>query len=171
MLGKTTFLILKDSSGQTQCVAAPDVLKDLRLKLKTRSRLKAERDPVAGPRPDLRSQSSPAVLNVQIKTCPLLLRPTFTSVALESLIEYRPLALRNPAVGNIFRIQAALLAAFREFLKGQRFTEIITSKSLASGTEGGTNLFEVKYFDRVAYPGAKPAVLQRAWRCRIRARV
>src|SRR5262249_9507684 len=78
------------------------------------------------------------------------------SVALESLVQYRPLALRNPAVGNIFRLQSALLTAFREFLNEQRFTEIITSKLVASGTEGGTNLFEVKYFDRVAYLAQSP---------------
>ena len=32
VLGKTTFLVLKDCSGQAQCVAAPELLKNLRLK-------------------------------------------------------------------------------------------------------------------------------------------
>ena len=45
---------------------------------------------------------------------------------------------------------------FREYLTSQRFTEIITSKIVASGTEGGTNLFELKYFDRVAYLAQSP---------------
>ena len=74
----------------------------------------------------------------------------------ETLIEYRPLAIRNEVIGNIFRVQAALLRFFREFLTQRRFTEIITSKLVASGTEGGTNLFEVKYFDRVAYLAQSP---------------
>src|SRR5207302_2240596 len=74
----------------------------------------------------------------------------------ETLIEYRPLALRDERIGNIFRVQAALLRFFREFLTQRRFTEIITSKLVASGTEGGTNLFEVKYFDRVAYLAQSP---------------
>jgi nondiscriminating aspartyl-tRNA synthetase len=74
----------------------------------------------------------------------------------ETLVEYRPLALRNEAVGNVFRVQAALLRFFREFLTQRHFTEIITSKLVASGTEGGTNLFEVKYFDRVAYLAQSP---------------
>ncbi len=46
--------------------------------------------------------------------------------------------------------------AFRGYLNSQRFTEIVTSKIVASGTEGGTNLFEVKYFDRVAYLAQSP---------------
>ncbi len=32
VLGKTTFLILKDSSGEAQCVAASESLRELRLK-------------------------------------------------------------------------------------------------------------------------------------------
>jgi nondiscriminating aspartyl-tRNA synthetase len=70
-------------------------------------------------------------------------------------MEYRPLALRNSRVGDIFQMQAALLRLFREFLTSQRFTEIVTSK-IVSGTEGGTNLFELKYFDRVAYLAQSP---------------
>src|ERR1700691_5898392 len=33
VLGKTTFLILKDCSGEVQCVVAPDSIKDLHVKL------------------------------------------------------------------------------------------------------------------------------------------
>jgi nondiscriminating aspartyl-tRNA synthetase len=32
----------------------------------------------------------------------------------------------------------------------------VSSKIVASGTEGGTNLFEIKYFDRVAYLAQSP---------------
>jgi len=71
-------------------------------------------------------------------------------------LECRPLALRNDSAGNVFRIQSALLKFFREFLTNNRFTEIITSKIVASGTEGGTNLFEVKYFERLAYLAQSP---------------
>jgi len=66
------------------------------------------------------------------------------------------LALRNQGVGNIFRVQGALLKFFREFLAQRRFTEIITSKLVSLGTEGGSNLFEVKYFERVAYLAQSP---------------
>jgi nondiscriminating aspartyl-tRNA synthetase len=157
VLGKTTFLILKDCSGQAQCVAATEALKDLRLKSEDTVQ-------VAGMvRLDARA---PGGIEVEITSARVLNRATqnlpFTSttpievVGPEALLEYRPLALRNPAVGNVFRVQAALLKAFRHFLNQQRFTEIITSKLVASGTEGGTNLFELKYFDRVAYLAQSP---------------
>lgn len=157
VLGKTTFLILKDCSGQAQCVAAAGALKDLRLKSEDTVEIEG--------RVRLDSRA-PGGLEVAIVTARLLNRAGQTlpftsssdlhSVGLESLIDHRPLALRSPSVGNIFRVQAALLAAFRQFLNGEKFTEIITSKLVASGTEGGTNLFEVKYFDRVAYLAQSP---------------
>ena len=78
------------------------------------------------------------------------------SIGLETLVQYRPLALRTEAVGDVFRMQAALLACFRDALNRRRFIEIVTSKIVAGGTEGGTNLFEIKYFDRVAYLAQSP---------------
>jgi nondiscriminating aspartyl-tRNA synthetase len=157
VLGKTTFLVLKDCSGQAQCIVASELLKNLRLKSEDTVEIKGR------VRLDSRAPGgfevaiiSARVLNRARQNLPFTSSSDIHSVALESLIDYRPLALRNPAVGNIFRVQAALLAAFRRFLNEQRFTEIITSKLVASGTEGGTNLFELKYFDRVAYLAQSP---------------
>jgi len=77
-------------------------------------------------------------------------------VSTEIRMEYRPIALRNDLVGDVFRIQAGLLRYFREYLAAHHFTEIISSKIVAGGTEGGTNLFEIKYFDRIAYLAQSP---------------
>ena len=46
--------------------------------------------------------------------------------------------------------------ALPRYLTSQRFTEIVSSKIVGGGTEGGTNLFEIKYFDRVAYLAQSP---------------
>src|SRR6185436_9018476 len=79
-----------------------------------------------------------------------------TTVGQEVVLDYRPMSLRTERGGTIFRVQAALVEGFRAALRRRRFTEIITSKIVASGTEGGTNLFEIKYFDRVAYLAQSP---------------
>ena len=91
------------------------------------------------------------VLNRAGKSLPFQSAAPVESVGLETLMQYRPLSLRTEVVGDIFRIQAALLACFRDALNRRRFTEIVTPKIVSSGTEGGSNLFEIKYFDRVAY--------------------
>jgi nondiscriminating aspartyl-tRNA synthetase len=157
VLAKTTFVILRDCSGEAQCVAASDLLRDLRLKLDDTvefyGRVRADERAKAGYEIEiLRAQ----VLSRAANNLPFNSSSNIDSVGQETLLEYRPLAARNDAVGNVFRVQAALLRYFREYLTTQRFTEIITSKIVASGTEGGTNLFALKYFDRVAYLAQSP---------------
>jgi nondiscriminating aspartyl-tRNA synthetase len=53
-------------------------------------------------------------------------------------------------------VQATVIEAFSAYLRSQDFTEIRTSKLVGSGTEGGTNLFEVEYFDRKVYLAQSP---------------
>jgi nondiscriminating aspartyl-tRNA synthetase len=157
VLGKTTFVVLKDCSGEVQCVAAPESVKEHHLKLEDAVEI------VGRVRRDVRAKSGyelhileVRVLNRSGQNLPFNSFSNLDSVAPETLIEYRALAVRNEVIGNVFRVQAALLRFFREFLTQRRFTEVITSKLVASGTEGGTNLFEVKYFDRVAYLAQSP---------------
>jgi nondiscriminating aspartyl-tRNA synthetase len=66
------------------------------------------------------------------------------------------LSVRNPKIRSIFKIQATIAEAFAAYLRSQDFTEIKTSKLVGSGTEGGTNLFEVEYFDRKVYLAQSP---------------
>jgi nondiscriminating aspartyl-tRNA synthetase len=157
VLGKTIFVVLKDCSGEVQCVASPDAIKEQHLKLEDTleitGRVRMESRSKSGYEVDILDVR---VLSRSGQHLPFTSTSNLESMGAEVLVEYRPLALRNEAVGNVFRVQAALLRFFREFLTQRHFTEIITSKLVASGTEGGTNLFEVKYFDRVAYLAQSP---------------
>jgi nondiscriminating aspartyl-tRNA synthetase len=157
VLGKTIFVVLKDCSGEVQCVAAPESIKEHHLKLEDTveivGRVRGESRAKLGYELDILRVR---VLNRSGLQLPFTSFSDLDSVNAETLVEYRPLAVRNAVIGNIFRIQAALLRFFREFLMQRRFTEIVTSKLVSSGTEGGTNLFEVKYFDRVAYLAQSP---------------
>jgi len=157
VLGKTTFVVLKDCSGEVQCVASPDSIKEHHLKLEDTveitGRVRVEARSKSGFEVDILQVH---VLSRSGQHLPFTSTSNLELIGAEALVEYRPLALRNEAVGNVFRVQTALLRVFREFLTQRHFTEIITSKLVASGTEGGTNLFEVKYFDRVAYLAQSP---------------
>jgi nondiscriminating aspartyl-tRNA synthetase len=157
VLGKTTFVILKDCSGEAQCVGASEVIRELHLKaedvIEVRGSVRADERAKSGCEVSILDVR---VLNRAAANLPFNAASDIESVGLETLLEHRPLALRNNSVGDVFRIQAALLKLFREYLSGQRFTEIVTSKIVASGTEGGTNLFALQYFDRVAYLAQSP---------------
>jgi nondiscriminating aspartyl-tRNA synthetase len=87
---------------------------------------------------------------------PFLSGSDLADIGLETVLDYRPLALRTERGGTIFRVEAALVEGFRAALRRRRFTEIFSSKIVAGGTEGGANVFAIRYFERVAYLAQSP---------------
>jgi nondiscriminating aspartyl-tRNA synthetase len=83
-------------------------------------------------------------------------------IGLDVILDNRVLSLRNPKIRSIFKVQAVIVEAFAEYLRRADFTEIKTSKLTAGSTEGGTNLFEVEYFDRRLYLAQSPQLYKEA---------
>jgi nondiscriminating aspartyl-tRNA synthetase len=157
VLAKTTFIVVRDCTGEVQCVGPTAVMHDLRPKvddaIEVCGTVRQDQRARGGIEIDVQRAT---VLNRAAALLPFTASSDVSAVGLDILTEYRPLALRNDRVGDIFRIQAAILKHFRDYLTSRRFTEIVSSKIVASGTEGGTNLFEIKYFDRIAYLAQSP---------------
>jgi aspartyl-tRNA synthetase len=83
---------------------------------------------------------------------PLPLDPTGSVPAdIDTRLNARVLDLRRPKPHAIFKIQHYLLNSIRQFLSDRGFIEIDTPKLIVSATEGGTQLFPVKYFERTCY--------------------
>lgn len=78
------------------------------------------------------------------------------SANIETILEYRPIALRHPKEQAIFKVQAQIAQSFAEFFKSLGFTQIFTPKLVSAGAEGGAGLFKVDYFDRKAFLGQSP---------------
>jgi nondiscriminating aspartyl-tRNA synthetase len=153
----TTFVVLQDCSGLIQVVADPASLKNLGLRGESAVAI------VGRARVDERAPGGMEidcdrieVLNHAAEILPLTSTSRLEEISAELAINTRPLALRTDRGGAIFRIEAALAEEFRAALRRRRFTEIFTSKIVASATEGGTNLFAIKYFDRAAYLAQSP---------------
>ncbi|MEO0091318.1 MAG: aspartate--tRNA(Asn) ligase [candidate division WOR-3 bacterium] len=79
-----------------------------------------------------------------------------TNVKIDTILDHRPFSLRNPELGSIFRVQAEIVRAFADFLRNDGFLQIHTSKIISAGTEGGTNLFPIQYFEQKAYLAQSP---------------
>lgn len=156
-LASTVFVVVRDCSGAVQGVCGAASFPGPHIKLddtvELRGRVRRDARAKSGCEIDIEEIR---VLNPASHKLPFNSGGRIGSVGQETRVEYRPLAARNDAVGNVFRIQGLILGYFREYLRKQHFTEIITSKIVASGTEGGTNLFEIGYFDRVAYLAQSP---------------
>ena len=73
------------------------------------------------------------------------------STDIETRLNSRFIDLRRPEVFSLFRIEASLSKSIRNTLENEGFIEIHTPKIIATATEGGTNLFKVKYFENDAY--------------------
>jgi len=75
---------------------------------------------------------------------------------IDTRLDNRFMDIRKPKVTAIFKIRSEILRAAREYLLSQAFVEIQTPKITASGTEGGTELFPISYFEREAFLAQSP---------------
>ena len=157
VLSKTTFIVLKDCTGMIQCVMPTDPNRNLHLRLddcvEIEGILRAE------PRSKLGIElqvTKLTKLNETANLFPFNSSSEIEAISSEIQIENRPLILRSEKYGSIFRLQAEIIKLFRQYLTANEFTEIVTSKIVASGTEGGTNLFQMRYFEKIAYLAQSP---------------
>ncbi len=77
-------------------------------------------------------------------------------VNLDTRLDYRFIDLRNDKNIFMFQVQSCLVRYMREYLYEHDFTEIHTPKFIATASESGSDVFEVKYFDRKAYLAQSP---------------
>lgn len=78
------------------------------------------------------------------------------SVNLDTRLDYRFIDLRNDKNNFMFQVQSTIVRYMREYLYNNNFTEIHTPKFIGAASESGADVFEVKYFDRVAYLAQSP---------------
>jgi nondiscriminating aspartyl-tRNA synthetase len=156
-LGGITFVILRDRSGILQIVLSEGQDYAGRLTLESVVRVKGvpalnEKAPGGV---ELRAVSL-EIISRAAPDLPYQVNGDIARTGLETILDNRILSLRNPRIRAIFKVQATIIEAFSAYLRSQDFTEIKTSKIVGSGTEGGTELFEVDYFDRKVYLAQSP---------------
>jgi len=79
-----------------------------------------------------------------------------TKTELPKRLDYRFLDLHRKKTQAIFKIQSEIANSFREFFYNKNFTEIFLPLIISSSSEGGTELFELKYFEKKAYLAQSP---------------
>ena len=82
--------------------------------------------------------------------------PITKDAAIDSRLDYRWIDLRSDRNTLIFKAQTELVAAMRNFLLNRGFMEIHTPKLIGAASESGSDVFELKYFDRKAYLSQSP---------------
>lgn len=82
--------------------------------------------------------------------------PIDDTANIDTRLDYRWIDLRSQKNNLMINVQTAFVDGMRRFLIGEDFTEIHTPKLIATASESGSDVFEVKYFDRKAYLAQSP---------------
>jgi len=80
----------------------------------------------------------------------------------DTRLDNRVLDLRKPETQAIFKIRSAVLAAADEYLRSQQFLEVHTPKIIASSSEGGTDMFKLRYFEKKAFLAQSPQLYKQS---------
>uniref|UniRef100_A0A6G1S816 Aspartate--tRNA ligase, cytoplasmic n=1 Tax=Aceria tosichella TaxID=561515 RepID=A0A6G1S816_9ACAR len=85
-------------------------------------------------------------------------KPSILTITVDqdTRLNNRWIDLRTAANSAIEDIKGGVAKLFRGFLDDQGFKEHFTPKLLGAASEGGANVFEVKYFNRKAYLAQSP---------------
>ncbi len=75
----------------------------------------------------------------------------FSKTELPKRLDYRFLDLHRKRTQSIFKIQSTIIQAYGEFMTNEGAIEAQFPSIISSSSEGGTELFEAKYFDKKAY--------------------
>ena len=90
------------------------------------------------------------------QTLPFDISKEELDLELPTLLDNRSLVLRHPKVQAIFKVQAVIIDSFREYLKSQGFMEFQAPAIVPEIAEGGSEVFQVDYFDQKAYLTQSP---------------
>lgn len=155
LLGGLTFINVRDRSGLVQIVVQDkDEVEKLR-GLHIGTVLSIEGTAVEEPRAPGGAELHDPKLTVMVPVTdePLVEidKPlSHKSENLDTLFDNRVIGLRNLQETAIFRIQAVVKEAARQFLHKQDFTEFNSPKLLPGATEGGAEVFKLDYFGKEA---------------------
>ncbi len=159
-VGKIAFLLLRDRSGICQVITTTPAQFNLN---------SLERESVVEiigrvkPEPQAKQGVELEMEELRVLVQPVAPLPFEVNrsreklnLKLDMILDHRAFALRNPEFGSVFRVQAEIVRSFAEFLRRAGFLQVHTSKIIAAGTEGGTALFPIQYFEQKAFLAQSP---------------
>jgi nondiscriminating aspartyl-tRNA synthetase len=160
-LGKVTFVILRDRSGSVQLVfdTNPGFAHETVVNVKGRAQAN---DKAPGGVEVHVMQEDVNILAEAVPDLPVPVNQDPEKLSIDVILDYRMISLRIPKIRSIFNLQSGILKLFAEHMRGESFTEIKTSKLIGTGTEGGTGLFPVEYFDTKVFLAQSPQFYKQA---------
>lgn len=164
-----SFVIIRTAKDTIQCVYAPE-FSDYRWDdklceeacVKVLGKVVSSKDAKGNDRYELQIHNI-EILSLPAEGLPIVInKKQLDNIQLNTILDLRPIALRNPKERAIFKIQEGIARGFREFLFKNGFTEIRSPKINFAGAEGGTNVFKLDYFGKQVYLAQSPQLYKQA---------
>lgn len=89
----------------------------------------------------------------------------YSKTELPKRLDYRFLDFHRERTQAIFKIQTEISKSFRDFFYNKRYVEIQSPGIIGASSEGGTDLFTVKYFEKDAYLAQSPQLYKQMLAC------
>ncbi len=163
------FIIIRTARDIIQCVYAPE-FSDYRLDeklceeacVKVIGKVVSSLDAKGNERFELQIHNID-ILSLPADNLPIVInKKQLDNIQLNTVLDLRPVSMRNPKERAIFKIQEGIARGFREFLSLNGFTEVRSPKINFAGAEGGTNVFKLDYFGKQVYLAQSPQLYKQA---------
>ena len=156
VLAKLGFILFRDRTGIVQCVVQGGLLSKLseltlesavEIKGKTKTaNVKAE-----FARRDVEIDVNDLVIVSKAEKLPIHVNEKTTTTEFQNRLDYRFLDIRKPKIQAIFEVEATVMKGFREFMEKEGALEAVFPSIIGASSEGGTELYRLKYFEQDAY--------------------
>ena len=170
-LAKLKFLLLRDSSGIVQCIIKDKELMNKISELSLESVVEVEGEVKKANvkaeyvRKDVEVSVSDFKIISKAEKLPIHVNEKTTSTDLSKRLDYRFLDLHRQKTQAIFRIQSTISMAFREYFVNRGHIEFQPPSIIGSSSEGGTELYKLKYFEKDAFLAQSPQLYKQMVAC------
>ncbi|MEJ7652520.1 MAG: amino acid--tRNA ligase-related protein [Chloroflexia bacterium] len=155
-LGGVSFLTLRDRAGLAQAVLEDDgALAGCLPETVLRVAGRVHEEPRARAGVELREVQVDVLARVE-SPLPFEINKGPLKANLDTYLDHAPIGLRHPVKAAAARLASGVLAGYGEWMRANGFTQISTPKIVGAATEGGANLFTIRYFERDAYLAQSP---------------
>ncbi|MHB8604164.1 MAG: aspartate--tRNA(Asn) ligase [Thermoplasmatota archaeon] len=166
ILGKIAFHIVRDRTGTAQVILKKAALGDERFAALTGFQRESVVKVVGTVKANTQARNgyeiavetaddSITVLNPAEAPLPLGVVDK-VDADLETRLDKRFMDLRKPEIAAIFKIRSTLVKAGVDYFTNHGFVQVHTPRIIGASSEGGTDLFAVKYFERDAFLAQSP---------------
>ena len=164
-----SFVIIRTARDTVQCVYAPE-FSDYRWDekiceeacVKVTGKVVSSKDAKGNDRYELQIHNV-EILSLPADRLPIVInKKQLDNIGLSTVLDLRPVSMRNPKERAIFKLQEGIARGFREYLMKEGFTEIRSPKIVFAGAEGGTNIFKLDYFGKQVYLAQSPQLYKQA---------